>query len=121
MSEFIQVLRHLHPERAPGGPERSEDTRSARSGAAKPLLEGVGKVLTARHLLSAAPVVAWLPHVVSAPHLQQRQRSLPRLRAPSTEALSIRVIAGRRWRSEEHTSELQSRGHLVCRLLLEKK
>src|SRR5690625_7100136 len=26
-----------------------------------------------------------------------------------------------RARSEEHTSELQSRGHLVCRLLLEKK
>src|SRR2546422_8018950 len=32
-------------------------------------------------------------------------------RAPST----------RRRRSEEHTSELQSRLHLVCRLLLEKK
>src|SRR6185503_9689166 len=29
--------------------------------------------------------------------------------------------ASRRWRSEEHTSELQSRLHLVCRLLLEKK
>src|SRR5437660_8270527 len=28
---------------------------------------------------------------------------------------------GRRQRSEEHTSELQSRGQLVCRLLLEKK
>src|SRR3984893_17754363 len=28
-------------------------------------------------------------------------------------------ISGKR--SEEHTSELQSRGHLVCRLLLEKK
>src|SRR2546429_3465127 len=27
----------------------------------------------------------------------------------------------RAWRSEEHTSELQSRLHLVCRLLLEKK
>src|SRR5690625_5842659 len=27
----------------------------------------------------------------------------------------------RKIRSEEHTSELQSRGHLVCRLLLEKK
>src|SRR3989442_6655797 len=25
------------------------------------------------------------------------------------------------WRSEEHTSELQSRPHLVCRLLLDKK
>src|SRR3989442_1989586 len=29
--------------------------------------------------------------------------------------------SSRRWRSEEHTSELQSRPHLVCRLLLEKK
>src|SRR5690625_5320544 len=29
--------------------------------------------------------------------------------------------AGQVTRSEEHTSELQSRGHLVCRLLLEKK
>src|SRR3989442_9838378 len=29
--------------------------------------------------------------------------------------------AGRERRSEEHTSELQSRPHLVCRLLLEKK
>src|SRR5690625_4599783 len=29
------------------------------------------------------------------------------------------LVAGAR--SEEHTSELQSRGHLVCRLLLEKK
>src|SRR5207253_10213040 len=31
------------------------------------------------------------------------------------------VLADGRSRSEEHTSELQSRGHLVCRLLLEKK
>src|SRR5260370_32336008 len=30
-------------------------------------------------------------------------------------------IAGRRSRSEEHTSELQSHLNLVCRLLLEKK
>src|SRR5207253_6171523 len=33
-------------------------------------------------------------------------------------AAARRVEVGRR--SEEHTSELQSRGHLVCRLLLEK-
>src|SRR2546429_1313222 len=32
-----------------------------------------------------------------------------------------RLRRGRRGRSEEHTSELQSRLHLVCRLLLEKK
>src|SRR5690625_7022828 len=31
------------------------------------------------------------------------------------------ALADRVARSEEHTSELQSRGHLVCRLLLEKK
>src|SRR6185437_16440572 len=29
--------------------------------------------------------------------------------------------AGTGWRSEEHTSELQSLAYLVCRLLLEKK
>src|SRR3989442_15515877 len=39
------------------------------------------------------------------------------------EALWIRLIVGGVCigRSEEHTSELQSRPHLVCRLLLEKK
>src|SRR5690625_120353 len=36
-------------------------------------------------------------------------------------ALIALVIGGMANRSEEHTSELQSRGHLVCRLLLEKK
>src|SRR5207253_8612140 len=34
---------------------------------------------------------------------------------------TLAVASSRFWRSEEHTSELQSRGHLVCRLLLEKK
>src|SRR3989449_3237085 len=34
------------------------------------------------------------------------------------EPLAVKVVAAR---SEEHTSELQSRLHLVCRLLLEKK
>src|SRR5690625_6675408 len=47
-------------------------------------------------------------------------------------SLNIQLLSGRdphhivevqfkALRSEEHTSELQSRGHLVCRLLLEKK
>src|ERR1035438_10632768 len=35
--------------------------------------------------------------------------------------LKNRVMWGWGWRSEEHTSELQSLRHLVCRLLLEKK
>src|SRR5690625_5351764 len=42
--------------------------------------------------------------------------SVSRLPVPSSRLLSGYVV-----RSEEHTSELQSRGHLVCRLLLENK
>src|SRR5437870_11554058 len=50
--------------------------------------------------------------------------------APYRELIELALARGRNamaiWRdlvdrSEEHTSELQSRGHLVCRLLLEKK
>src|SRR5439155_3978121 len=51
-----------------------------------------------------------------------------RARAPRARAGSARrrrpargPCGSRGQRSEEHTSELQSRGHLVCRLLLEKK
>src|SRR5215204_1202681 len=44
-------------------------------------------------------------------------RRARRSRTPSTS----RRLASRRWRSEEHTSELQSHSDLVCRLLLEKK
>src|SRR5437764_11057164 len=36
-------------------------------------------------------------------------------------AISGAYVAGKRARSEEHTSELQSPMYLVCRLLLEKK
>src|SRR3712207_8947543 len=39
----------------------------------------------------------------------------------SSHLVSSYLIRGRRMRSEEHTSEIQSRQYLVCRLLLEKK
>src|SRR2546429_6240569 len=50
----------------------------------------------------------------------------PRAGAPRAAREDAAGVAGRRHallprRSEEHTSELQSRLHLVCRLLLEKK
>src|SRR2546422_8332082 len=41
--------------------------------------------------------------------------------APSPDGYHVDEGAYREARSEEHTSELQSRLHLVCRLLLEKK
>src|SRR3712207_8672834 len=52
--------------------------------------------------------------------LQQAERRLLR----AARGLDHRLVFGRvlvRLRSEEHTSELQSRQYLVCRLLLEKK
>src|SRR5690625_5749382 len=49
--------------------------------------------------------------------IMRRTSSSTRLRSPSPPT-SVTVTSRR---SEEHTSELQSRGHLVCRLLLEKK
>src|SRR2546422_5468435 len=47
----------------------------------------------------------------------QRRRLAGLIPAPDY----VRVQRGSLGRSEEHTSELQSRLHLVCRLLLEKK
>src|SRR2546429_2637774 len=54
------------------------------------------------------------------------RRRLPRHRAaevrnPASPKTARAAIANPERRSEEHTSELQSRLHLVCRLLLEKK
>src|SRR5439155_17303417 len=56
------------------------------------------------------------------------QSKARRARPPHRPLLAIASLlripgpaAQERRRSEEHTSELQSRGHLVCRLLLEKK
>src|SRR5207253_8158133 len=49
-----------------------------------------------------------------------RARELPSGRLTLTQAW-VAVALAALLRSEEHTSELQSRGHLVCRLLLEKK
>src|SRR5207253_11346798 len=48
-----------------------------------------------------SPLFVQLPQVVSPPAVEKRPCGSER--------------------SEEHTSELQTRGHIVCRLLLEKK
>src|SRR2546422_7433108 len=58
--------------------------------------------------------------VLQRPHYPLRRK----IRRKRRSLLFMMHLAGpRRWRrrSEEHTSELQSRLHLVCRLLLEKK
>src|SRR5207253_10312819 len=57
---------------------------------------------------------------VNASWARFAQKVLPN-RIADLVALSPPCPLGPCRRSEEHTSELQSRGHLVCRLLLEKK
>src|SRR2546429_7249539 len=51
----------------------------------------------------------------------RRRQFAPSGRSPRNVAEIPAVERNRELRSEEHTSELQSRLHLVCRLLLEKK
>src|SRR4051794_41254222 len=50
-----------------------------------------------------------------------RSRYLSRPATPTAHALARKAVVLLEGRSEEHTSELQSPVHLVCRLLLEKK
>src|SRR5690625_6177287 len=56
--------------------------------------------------------------------VRERQRHPHELRPPAAvgpDSQEDHHVPQLEDRSEEHTSELQSRGHLVCRLLLEKK
>src|SRR5690606_41473166 len=68
---------------------------------------------------SEAPVTATMNSRTAArPMLMLDSQRMPFLTPVTTDT----VKKGIRWlRSEEHTSELQSREKLVCRLLLEKK
>src|SRR5437868_15165646 len=61
-------------------------------------------------LHDALPIYSWLAHGMAGPSA----RAARRLGPPT-------ACRRARHRSEEHTSELQSRFDLVCRLLLEKK
>src|SRR5690554_7105139 len=51
----------------------------------------------------------------------QGQQAAPDAGGKTFSQEDVNNIVAREVRSEEHTSELQSRPHLVCRLLLEKK
>src|SRR5690348_18212486 len=58
--------------------------------------------------------------IVKQPPITNRYQ-LARFRRGNARSRAPIMIGSRKLRSEEHTSELQSPVHLVCRLLLEKK
>src|SRR5439155_26564099 len=86
------------------------------------LFRSVGKGPPLDLLQAAADIVAALPDAVVVTGTDRRVLAA---NATGAELLgwALNDVVGQAIadRSEEHTSELQSRGHLVCRLLLEKK
>src|SRR5439155_10937013 len=103
------------------------------------LLDSATTVLSPLSLHDALPIWGFVcSYADPLGPREQRLRERTERRAPSPahalaavlDALGVRDgrlgldegnLAPAAWRSEEHTSELQSRGHLVCRLLLERK
>src|SRR5215208_7622704 len=83
--------------------------------------------LETRTLMAADTVLEWNEVAVEATRVARlspnaQTRALAMVHGAVFDAVNgiERDYAPYRVRSEEHTSELQSRGHLVCRLLLEK-
>src|SRR5216683_5926218 len=72
-----------------------------------------------RFPLSSGPA-KWLSPVTFPPG-RARLATSPILTGSTTATMMIGIVVVAFLRSEEHTSELQSRSDLVCRLLLEKK
>src|SRR5207253_7395237 len=66
---------------------------------------------------SIAPLFAQEPGQRTFASTEEASRALFHAMQLQDEQAPLSILG----RSEEHTSELQSRGHLVCRLLLEKK
>src|SRR5439155_19042717 len=71
-------------------------------------MDGICSIFWSRISARTAGVMMRISHAITRPR-------------PLAFCSSVWVMTPSSTRSEEHTSELQSRGHLVCRLLLEKK
>src|SRR5690625_6428869 len=83
-------------------------------------------ILDAARVPSGAPVLSPRRRIRVAIELDAAYSPLPgvrmgALRSPLRRPHQVLDLAREVQRSEEHTPELQSRGHLVCRRLLENK
>src|SRR2546429_8439391 len=83
-------------------------------------LLNISNLLQLGALLASALLIATVVHLDAIPGVRQDWlvRPLSRRDLLLAKVLFVLLLVHR---SEEHTSELQSRLHLVCRLLLEKK
>src|SRR5690625_5500676 len=81
------------------------------------LFSGIGAKIVGYFMIIIA--ILMVTNLSIADLLQKMYQWLSQLMKKIKNEFSKKKIS--KHRSEEHTSELQSRGHLVCRLLLEKK
>src|SRR5690625_6825484 len=65
-------------------------------------------------------IINYLPSTVEGQEIYEATSGRLRITDLNIEESGFGTMSANFNRSEEHTSELQSRGHLVCRLLLEK-
>src|SRR5690625_6628457 len=90
-------------------------------------LRGIHKVTLRGFLVSSVGICAVMASATTSGVTDIGAGFMPSVMEPMTKpgraVISARslLLSKVSLRSEEHTSELQSRGHLVCRLLLEKK
>src|SRR5690625_823673 len=117
------MLASFAPMPMPPGPENSSPSRkTVRSRSSAVSLPGVASASTSVLAASSAAAAA-----TSSSRCSARSSAMVVIyEIPSTPLVrALGTLTGSQGsqtlRSEEHTSELQSRGHLVCRLLLEKK
>src|SRR5207302_9889507 len=80
---------------------------------ALPILKGADKLILATDPDREGEAISW--HILEVLKEKKLLKDLP------IERVAFNAITKSAVRSEEHTSELQSRENLVCRLLLEKK
>src|SRR5215510_15415370 len=106
------------------------------AGTAAPVLGPASSAVTSSHAVARKPAASIIARitsgarrkfvVASGAHITGKiggctGPAIGSWNASTPPGRSTRAKPAYRRRSEEHTSELQSRGHLVCRLLLEKK
>src|SRR5438552_17104926 len=72
-------------------------------------------------MLRRPPISTLFPYTTLFRSTRSSARSVPETSVSASLPTSYLALESRVRRSEEHTSELQSPDHLVCRLLLEKK
>src|SRR5690625_6591574 len=78
-------------------------------------------LISLRQLLDHAAEHGYGVPAFNVNNLEQTRAIMEAARETDSPVIMQASAGARKYRSEEHTSELQSRGHLVCRLLLEKK